>query len=71
LIREKDERLTSGSQLMHNIVNAQYWQLVGPESPDDVPIGLRPKPNQVVAPGAGSRIGGITRGCPSSSWSSS
>ena len=56
---------------MHNIVNAQYWQLVGPESPDDVPIGLRPKPNQVVAPGAGSRIGGITRGCPSSSWSSS
>jgi len=60
LIREKDERLTSGSQLMHNIVNAQYWQLTGPEAPDDVPLGLRPKPNQVVAPGAGNRIEGIT-----------
>ena len=60
LIREKDERLTSGSQLMHNIVNAQYWQLVGPESPDQVPIGLRPKANQVIAPGAGNRVEGIT-----------
>ncbi len=30
LIREKDERITSGSQLMNNIVNAQYWQLTGP-----------------------------------------
>jgi hypothetical protein len=56
LIREKDERLTSGSQLMHNIVNAQYWQLVGPDSPDAVPVGLRPKANQVVAPGGGNRI---------------
>ena len=52
--------MTSGSQLMHNIVNAQYWQLVGPESPDQVPLGLRPKPNQVIAPGAGNRIEGIT-----------
>ena len=60
LIREKDERLTSGSQLMHNIVNAQFWQLVGPESPDSVPLGLRPKPNQVIAPGAGNRVEGIT-----------
>jgi hypothetical protein len=60
LIREKDERLTSGSQLMHNIVNAQYWQLTGAEAPDQVPLGLRPKPNQVVAPGAGNRIEGIT-----------
>ena len=59
LIREKDERITSGSQLMHNIVNAQYWQLVGPESPDQVPLGLRPKANQVIAPGAGNRIEGI------------
>jgi hypothetical protein len=56
LIREKDERLTSGSQLMHNIVNAQYWQLTGAEAPDAVPVGLRPKPQQVVAPGAGNRI---------------
>lgn len=65
LIREKDERLTSGSQLMHNIVNAQYWQLVGPESPDQVPFGLRPKANQVIAPGAGNRIEGITPWMPS------
>jgi hypothetical protein len=60
LIREKDERLTSGSQLMYNIVNAQYWQLTGPEAPDQVPIGLKPKANQVVAPGAGNRLEGIT-----------
>ena len=33
MIREKDERITSGSQMMHNIVNAQYWQLTGPEAP--------------------------------------
>jgi hypothetical protein len=65
LIREKDERLTSGSQLMHNIVNAQYWQLTGPEAPEQVPLGLRPKPNQVVAPGAGNRIEGITPWMPS------
>lgn len=65
LIREKDERLTSGSQLMHNIVNAQYWQLIGPESPDQVPIGLRPKANQVIAPGAGNRIEGIQPWMPS------
>jgi hypothetical protein len=45
---------------MHNIVNAQYWQLTGPEAPDSVPVGLRPKPNQVIAPGAGNRIEGIS-----------
>jgi hypothetical protein len=56
LIREKDERMTSGSQLLHNVVNSQYWQLVGADAPDQVPLGLRPKPNQVVAPGAGNRI---------------
>jgi hypothetical protein len=56
LIREKDERISSGSQLMHNIVNAQYWQLVGPDAPDAVPAGLRPKPNQVIAPGGGNRV---------------
>ena len=65
LIREKDERLTSGSQLMHNIVHAQYWQLTGQEAPDAVPLGLRPKPNQVIAPGAGNRIEGITPWMPS------
>ena len=65
LIREKDERMTQVSQLMHNIVNAQYWQLTGPEAPDQVPLGLRPKPNQVIAPGAGNRIEGITPWMPS------
>jgi len=65
LIREKDERMTQVSQLMNNIVNAQYWQLIGPESPDQVPIGLRPKANQVIAPGAGNRIEGITPWMPS------
>jgi len=65
LIREKDERMTQVSQLMHNVLNAQYWQLVGPESPDQVPLGLRPKPNQVVAPGAGNRIEGIQPWMPS------
>lgn len=59
LFREKDERLTSGSQLMHNTINAQYWQLFGPEAPDVVPPGLKPTPNRVVAPGAGNRIESI------------
>jgi len=59
LFREKDERLTSGSQLMHNTINAQYWQLYGPEAPDVVPPGLKPTPNRVVAPGAGNRIESI------------
>jgi hypothetical protein len=59
LIREKDTQITNNAQLMHNIVNAQYWQLTGPESPDSVPNGLRPKANQVIAPGAGNRIEGI------------
>ena len=60
LFREKDERLTSGSQLMHNTINAQYWQLYGPEAPDVVPPGLKPTPNRVVAPGAGNRIESIS-----------
>lgn len=56
LFREKDERMTSGSQLMNNVVNAQFWQLVGPEAPETVPPGLKPIPNRVVGPGAGNRI---------------
>ena len=56
LIREKDERITSGSQLMNNVVNAQFWQLVGPEAPESVPAGLKPIPNRVIGPGAGNRI---------------
>lgn len=59
LIREKDERMTSGSQMIGNAINAQYWQLVGPESPELVPAGLKPTPNRVIGPGAGNRIESI------------
>jgi hypothetical protein len=56
LFREKDERLSSGSQMIGNAINAQYWQLVGPESPEVVPPGLKPQANRVIGPGAGNRI---------------
>jgi len=56
LIREKEERLSAGGTLINKTVGAQFWQLVGPEAPDRTPQGLRPKPNEVVAPGAGNRI---------------
>jgi hypothetical protein len=60
LLLEKDERLTAGAQMLGKTVDGQYWQLVGPESPDTVPNGVMPKPNKVVAPGAGNRIEAIT-----------
>lgn len=56
LIREKDERLSENAQMMSRAVNGQYWQLTGQEAPSEVPIGLKPVPNQVVAPGPGNRI---------------
>jgi hypothetical protein len=56
LIREKDERLTNGSQMLGKTVNGQFWQLTGPEAPDTVPQGVVPKPNKVIAPGAGNRV---------------
>lgn len=56
LIREKDERLSSGSTMMNNTVDGQYWQLVGPEAPDSVPPAAMPKRNKVSAPGAGNRV---------------
>lgn len=59
LIREKEARLSEYGQMMHQTVNAQYWQLVGPEAPDIVPQGLRPIANKVVGPGAGNRIEAI------------
>ena len=59
LIREKDERLSSGSQMIGNAINAQYWQLVGAEAPEVVPAGLKPMPNRVIGPGAGNRIESI------------
>ena len=60
LIREKDERFSEAAQMMSRAINGQYWQLVGPESPDVVPPSLRPTPNQVVGPGAGNRIEAIS-----------
>ena len=56
LIREKDERMSAGAQMLGRTIDGQYWQLVGPEAPDVVPAGVQPKPNKVTAPGAGNRI---------------
>lgn len=56
LIREKDERLSSGSQMLSKTVDGQMWQLTGQEAPDTVPAGVLPKPNKVIAPGAGNRV---------------
>jgi len=65
LIREKEQRLSEYAQMMSQTVNAQYWQLVGPEAPDIVPTGLRPQANKVVGPGAGNRIEAIQPWMPS------
>jgi len=56
LIREKDERLSAGAQMIGKTVGGQFWQLTGPEAPDKVPPGVEPKADKVVAPGAGNRI---------------
>ena len=56
LLREKDERLTQGSQLLTKTVDGQLFQLVGPEAPDTVPANAIPKPNKMAAPGPGNRI---------------
>ena len=56
LIREKDERMSAGAQMLGRTIDGQYWQLVGPEAPDVVPAGVVPKANKVTAPGAGNRI---------------
>lgn len=56
LIREKDERLSAGAQMIAKTVGGQFWQLVGPEAPDKVPQGVEPKADKVAAPGAGNRI---------------
>ena len=60
LIREKMERITAASQMIASAVAGDYWQLVGPEAPPRVPSGLKPRRNEVVAPGAGNRIEVIT-----------
>ena len=59
LIREKDERLSAGAQMIGKTVGGQFWQLTGQEAPDKVPAGLQPQPDKVVAPGAGNRIESI------------
>jgi hypothetical protein len=60
LIREKFETVTNGSQMIHNGVAGDYWQLVGPEAPLRAPAGLKPTRNTLVAPGPGNRIETIT-----------
>lgn len=60
LIREKYERVTSGSQMIASGTAGDFWQLVGQEAPSRVPPDLKPKRNQIVAPGPGNRIETIT-----------
>jgi len=60
IIREKDERLSEGAQMLHSTIAGQMWQLVGPDAPDDVPPNAVPKPNKVAAPGPGNRLEPIT-----------
>jgi len=59
LVREKDERLSAGGQLIQKAVKGQMWQLTGMEAPDVVPNGVKPKADEVVAPGAGNRLEAI------------
>jgi hypothetical protein len=59
LIREKDERMSENAQMISRIVNGQMWQLTGQEAPNQVPAGLRPTPNNIIAPGAGNRVESI------------
>lgn len=56
LLREKDERLTQGSQLLNKATEGQLFQLVGPEAPDVIPANAIPKPNRMAAPGPGNRV---------------
>lgn len=60
ILREKDERISAGGTMAARLVGKQFWQLTGPEAPDRVPSGLKPKPDEVVAPGPGNRIEAIS-----------
>ena len=60
LVREENELLTAGSQMIKNGVAGDFWQLVGPDAPTRVPAGLKPKRNELVGPGPGNRIETIT-----------
>lgn len=56
LIREKDERISENAQMIHKAIAGQMWQLTGPEAPLQVPAGLQPSPNEIIAPGGGNRV---------------
>jgi hypothetical protein len=56
LLREKDERISENAQMIHRAIAGQMWQLTGPEAPPTVPAGLKPEPNQIIAPGGGNRV---------------
>lgn len=60
LIREQMELTTAGSQMIYNGVAGDFWQLTGPDAPTRVPPGLKPRRNELVAPGPGNRIETIT-----------
>lgn len=60
LIREHQEKVTAGSQMIASGTAGDYWQLVGPDAPTRVPTTLRPTRNQIVGPGPGNRIETIT-----------
>jgi hypothetical protein len=61
LIREKQERITAGAQMISAAAGGTFWQLTGPETPTGkVPAGVKPKLNEVISPGAGNRIEPIT-----------
>jgi len=68
LIREKDERLSAGAQMVAKAISGQFWQLVGPEAPDRVPPDVAPKADKVIAPGAGNRIEKIEPWMPEFQW---
>ena len=60
LIREKFEKITAGSQMIAAGVAGDYWQVVGSETAQRFPPGLKPTRNQVINPGSGNRIETIT-----------
>lgn len=60
LIRESYEKITAGGQMITNGVSGDYWQLVGPDAPLNVPADLKPTRNTIVGPGPGNRIETIT-----------
>lgn len=58
LIREQNELITAGSQMIRSGTGGDYWQMVGPDAPTKGSI--KPERNQVVYPGPNNRIEAIT-----------